>query len=129
MSNSAAPWTVAPLSVGVSKQEYWSAVRFHSPRILSNPGIEARSPALQADSLPSEPPGNLPFLALKEAARSNSSKAGAGSSYPPLVTQQRGHPELLIPKQTAQNMSQEDPLVMYHGITWSPGDPKPLLTF
>ena len=52
---SATPWTVAyqgPLSMGVSRQEYWSGVPFPSPRDLPNPGIEPRSPALQADALP-----------------------------------------------------------------------------
>ena len=54
------PWTVAyqaPPSMGFSRQEYWSGVPFPSPRDLSNPGIEPRSPALQADGLPSKPPG------------------------------------------------------------------------
>ena len=57
----ATPWTVAyqaPASMGFSKQEYWSGLRFPSPGDLPNPGIELRSPALQADTLPSEPPGN-----------------------------------------------------------------------
>ena len=54
------PWTVAhqaPLSVGFSRQEYWSGLPFPSPGDLPNPGIEPRSPALQADALTSEPPG------------------------------------------------------------------------
>ena len=46
----------APLSVGFPRQEYWSRLPFPSPGDLSNPGIEPRSPALQADSLPSELP-------------------------------------------------------------------------
>ena len=56
----ATPWTVAhqaPLSMGFSRQGYWSGLPFPSPGDLPNPGIEPRSPALQADSLPSEPPG------------------------------------------------------------------------
>ena len=51
------PWTVArqaPPSVGVSRQEYWSGLPSPSPGDLPDPGIEPRSPALQADSLPSE---------------------------------------------------------------------------
>ena len=51
------PWTVAfqaPLSMEFSRQEYWSAMPFS--RDLSNPGLEPGSSALQADSLPSEPP-------------------------------------------------------------------------
>ena len=53
----ATPWTVvcqAPLSLGFSRQEYWSGLPFPSPRDLPNSGIEPRSPALQADSLPTE---------------------------------------------------------------------------
>ena len=40
-----------------SRQEYWSGFPFPSPGNLPDPGIEPRSPTLQADSLPSEPPG------------------------------------------------------------------------
>ena len=54
-------WTVArqaPLSMGFSRQEYWSGLPFPFPRDLPNPGIEPWSPALWADALSSEPPGN-----------------------------------------------------------------------
>ena len=54
------PWTVAcqaPLSMGFSGQEYWSGLPFLSPGDLPNSVIEPGSPALQADSLPSKPPG------------------------------------------------------------------------
>jgi len=50
----ATPWTVAyqvPLSMGFSRQECWSGLPFPSPGDLPNPGIEPRSPALQADAL------------------------------------------------------------------------------
>ena len=53
----ATPWTVAcqaPLSVGFSREEYWSGLPFLSPGDLPDPGIKPRSPTLQADSLPSE---------------------------------------------------------------------------
>ena len=56
----ATPWTVAyqaPLSMGFSRQEYWSGLPFPSPGDLPDPGIEPWSPALQADALTSEPPG------------------------------------------------------------------------
>ena len=56
----ATPWTVAhqaSLSMEFSKQEYWSGVPFSSPGDLPNPEIELGSPVLQADALPSEPPG------------------------------------------------------------------------
>ena len=49
------PWTVArrvPLSMGFSRQEYCSGLPFPSPGDLPDPGIKPRSPALQADSLP-----------------------------------------------------------------------------
>ena len=53
----AIPWTVAyqaPPSMEFSRQEYWSGLPFPSPGGLSDLGIEPRSPALQADALPSE---------------------------------------------------------------------------
>ena len=43
--------------MGFSRQECWSGLPFPSPGDLPNPGIEPWSPALQADALPSEPPG------------------------------------------------------------------------
>ena len=70
----ATPWTVAhqaPLSMGFSRQEYWSGLPFPSPGDLPNPGIEPGSPILQADALPSELPGK-PLL----FQRSNSSGLG-----------------------------------------------------
>ena len=54
------PLTVAcqsPLYIVVSRQEYWSGLPGPSPRDLPDPGIEPRSPTLQADYLPSEPLG------------------------------------------------------------------------
>ena len=45
----------APLSMGFLRQEYWSGLLFPPPRDLPDPGIEPTSPALQADSLSSEP--------------------------------------------------------------------------
>ena len=48
------PWTVASqtsLSMGFSREEYWSGLPFPSPGDLPDPGIESGSPALQADSL------------------------------------------------------------------------------
>ena len=57
----ATPQTVghqAPLSMDFSRQEYWSGLPFPSPGDIPHPGIEPVSPALQADTLPSEPPGS-----------------------------------------------------------------------
>ena len=57
------PWTVdhqAPLSMGLSRQEYWSGFPCPPPGDLPNPGVEPRSPAWQADSLPLVPHGKPP---------------------------------------------------------------------
>ena len=54
------PWPVAhqaSLSMGFSRQEYWSGWPLAPPGGLPDPGIEPRSPALQVDSLPAELPG------------------------------------------------------------------------
>ena len=62
---SAIPLTVAhqaPLSLGFSRQGYWSGLSCSLPGDLPDPGIKCRSPvspALEADSLPAEPPGKL----------------------------------------------------------------------
>ena len=56
----ATQWTLthqAPLSLGFSQQEYWSGLPCPPPGDFLDPGIEPRSPMLQADALPSEPPG------------------------------------------------------------------------
>ena len=62
------PWTVAcqaALSMEFSRQDYWSRLSFPSPWDLSNPVIKSGS-ALQADSLPFEPPGkHIPTLYIK----------------------------------------------------------------
>jgi len=47
----------APQSMEFFRQEYWSGLPYPSPGDLPDLGIESRSPALQADALPSEPPG------------------------------------------------------------------------
>jgi len=48
--------------MGFSRQEYWSGLPFPSPEELPNPGIEAWSPASQADSLPFELQGSLDIM-------------------------------------------------------------------
>ena len=53
-------WTIAhqaPLSMGFSRQEYWSGVSFPFPGDLPDSEVKPRSPALQADSLPLVTPG------------------------------------------------------------------------
>ena len=61
------PWTVAcqaSLSMGFFRQEYWTGLSCPPSGDLPNPGIEPTSPALQAVSLPTEPPGK-PSLAVR----------------------------------------------------------------
>ena len=75
----ATPWTVAykaPLSMEFSRQEYWSGLPFPSPGDLPDPGIEPGSPSLQADTLPSEPPGKSLSNAVK-----GSQTGGAGEVF------------------------------------------------
>ena len=63
------PWTTArqaPLSMGFSSEEYWSGLPFPSRGDLPNPGIKLGSPALQADSLPSEAP-RKPWLHIRKS--------------------------------------------------------------
>ena len=68
----ATPWTVvyqAPLSMGFSRQGYRSGLPFPSPGDRPNPGIEPGSPTLQADALPSEPPGNFYYFAKQRGTQ------------------------------------------------------------
>ena len=58
----------APLSMGFSRQEYWRGLLCPPPGDLPNPGIEPRSPILQADSLPAEPQGKPKTTMLRYAA-------------------------------------------------------------
>ena len=67
------PWTVAyqfPPSMGFSRQEYWSGLPFPSPGDLPDPGIEPRSPVLQANALTSEPAGKFYYITAAAAAKS-----------------------------------------------------------
>ena len=69
------PWTgarLAPLSTGLSRQEHCSGLPCPPAGDLPNPGVEPRSPAMQVDSLPSEPPGKplLPTPETGEVSRS-----------------------------------------------------------
>ena len=84
----AIPRTVAcqaPLSMGFSRQEYWSGLPFPSPWYLPYPGIKPTSPALQADSLPLAPHGKPKVQTAKKMSRGQvmlprSMDAGAGST-------------------------------------------------
>ena len=71
----ATPWAVAyqaPQSMEFSRQQYWSGLPFPSPGDLPSPGIEPESPAVQADALPSEPPGK-PLLPGDQSERKGQS--------------------------------------------------------
>ena len=57
-----------------SRHEYWSGLPFPSPEDLPDPGIEPGSPALQADALPSEPPGNPLIYKVKIGFLANTVK-------------------------------------------------------
>ena len=75
----ATPWTVAcqaQLSMGFSKQEYWSGLPFPSPGDLPDSGIKLGSPALKTDSLSSEPAGKtIAFLVLEFSKCNNVSSS------------------------------------------------------
>ena len=49
--------SLVPLSMGLSRPEYWTGLPFPSPGDLPDPGMEPRSPTLQADPLSAELPG------------------------------------------------------------------------
>ena len=60
----------APLSLGLSRQEYWSGLPFPSPRVLPDSGIKTGSPALQADPLPTKPSGKPISVQFSSVAQS-----------------------------------------------------------
>ena len=65
VSNFVTPWTTArqaSLSMEFSRNKYWSGLPFPSPGDLPDPGIKSGLPTLQADALPSEPPGKSNVL-------------------------------------------------------------------
>ena len=63
-------WSQSPPSVEFSRQEYWSGLPFPFPGHFPDPRIEPRSATLQADALPSEPPGKPTWLvSLKETSQ------------------------------------------------------------
>ena len=73
----ATSWTAAyqaPPSTGFSRQECWSGLPFPSPGELPDPGIEPRSPTLQADASLSEPPGKHKFSRGRQNNRYDSRK-------------------------------------------------------
>ena len=80
----ATPWTVAlqaPLSMGFSRQEYWSGLLFPPPGDLSNPGIEPESLVLQVDSLPLSHQGS-PKYCIRDRQWQHSSTEAPGCPAP-----------------------------------------------
>ena len=85
-----------PLSMEFSKQEYWNGLPFLSPADLPNPGVEPGSPALQVDSLLSEPPGksqNIKVYPIHPVLLTNAiilsltqTRAAAFQVFPPAST-------------------------------------------
>ena len=75
----------APPSIRFSRQEYWSGLPFPSPGNLTDPGIESRSPTLQGDALPSEPPGT-PIPKKGSAKECSNYLTIAPNSHPSKVT-------------------------------------------
>ena len=75
----------APLSMGFSRKEYWSGLPCPPPGDLPDPGTEPRSPALQADSLPSEPAGkptqHLTLTSMLRERASNRNLHGRCESF------------------------------------------------
>ena len=72
-------------SMGFSRQEYWSGLPFSSPGDLPDPGIEPRSPALQADALTPEPPGK-PVESQKKKEKSRKTSIFASLTMLKLLT-------------------------------------------
>ena len=72
-------WTVAhqaPLSMGFSRQEYWSGLLLSSPEHLPNPTVKPGSPILQADSLLTESPGK-PYLSFLDYYKQHCNELGS----------------------------------------------------
>ena len=82
------PWIAAhkaPLTLGFPRQEYWRGLLCPPPGNLPNPGIEPRSPTLQADSLPAEPQFS-PNLKAGKADVPAQKQADRESMNSPLLT-------------------------------------------
>ena len=78
--------------MGFSRPEYWSGLPSSFPGGLPDPGIKLRSPALQADSLPSEPPGSPLCSGLCSLKPPVSSPLPLGKTVPSSHTWVRSHP-------------------------------------
>ena len=80
----------APLSMEFSRQEYWSGLPCPFPRDLPNPGIKSGSLTLQADALPSEPPGQPDMMLRCRQVSVESGCLGAWGTGRKKLSQRRG---------------------------------------
>ena len=77
------PWTVAhqpSLSMGFSRQEYWSGLPLTSPEDLPNPGVKPGSPILQADYLLTESPGK-PYISFLDYYKQHCNELGSADFF------------------------------------------------
>ena len=113
-------WTVAyqaPPSVGFFRQEYCSRLPFPSPRDLPNPGIKPGFPALEADTLTSEPPGK-PTAFSKASLRVQLIKNPLAMQEPPV--QFLGQEDPLEKGNPLQYSGLENPTdCIFHGVAKS----------
>ena len=92
------PWTVtfqALLTMGFPRHDCWSGLPFPSPEDLPNPGIKPGSPELQADPLPSEPPGKPHELYSTWNSLDQNTRVGSLSLLQEIFPAQGSNPVLL----------------------------------
>ena len=78
--------------MGFPRQEYWSGLPFPFPGDLPHPGIELVSPAWQADSLLSEPPGKTGDIRVGSLSLLQGELSDPGIEPVPLALQQVFYP-------------------------------------
>ena len=106
----ATPWTVAyqaPLSMGFSRQQYWSGLPFLSQGDLPDLGIEPGSPSLQTDALQSEPPGKSSYISLSPFSGWGGKNTGVGcqSLLQEIFPTQGSNPDLPHSRQILYHLS------------------------
>ena len=110
--------------MGFSGQEYWSRLPFPSPGDLPNAGIKPKSPALQADALPSEPPGKL----VQECRRDRCKGTHVGVCLPPSLLAWEAF--LVLVSKTARQKSDHTASRALNGFTvWTSKMEMPWLFF
>ena len=124
----ATPWTVAhqvSLSTGFPREEYWSELLFPSLGDFPDPGIEPGFPTLQANSLPSEPPGK-PYQMWRETSSAQSSHSVMSDSLRHHESQHTGLPvHHQLPESTQTHVHRvSDAIQPSHPLS-SPSPPAP----